>query len=229
MHELLSSTAFWMCLSIVCYACSIRLQQRFPSPLCNPLLLASIMIGALLVGTGTTYQTYQGAGQMIVFFLTPATVALALPIFRKLDVLRANLLPILIGALVGSVVSILSVIGFCRLFGLSDVLTLSLLPKSVTSPIAIALSDMLGGFPSVTAIAVVFTGISGAVLLPSFLRALGIRDPLQTGLAMGTASHAVGTARALELGETEGAMSGLAIGVAGLLTTVLLSLWTMVA
>lgn len=114
-------------------------------------------------------------------------------------------------------------IGFSRLFGLSEMTTRSLVPKSVTTPIAVALSDMLGGLSSVTAISVVFTGIVGAILLPSFLKALGVRDAVQMGLSIGTAAHAVGTSRAIELGETEGAMSGLAIGVAGLLTAVIVS------
>ena len=223
MNELLSSSVFWMFLSIACYAIGIRIQQKTSSPLCNPLLIASVLVGAVLVGTGTAYKTYEQSGTLISFFLTPATVALAVPIFRKLDVLRANLLPILAGALVGSAVSIASVIGFSRLFGLSDVTMRSLVPKSVTTPIAVALSDMLGGLSAVTAISVVFTGIVGAILLPGFLNALGVKDPVQMGLSIGTASHAVGTSRAIELGETEGAMSGLAIGIAGLLTALIVS------
>lgn len=223
MSELLSSPVFWMCVSIACYALGLRIQQKTGSPLCNPLLIASVLVGVLLVASGTAYQTYESAGDLISFFLTPATVALAVPIFRKLDVLRANLLPILAGAMVGSLVSIVSVIGFSRLFGLSDVTMRSLVPKSVTTPIAVSLSDMLGGLPAVTAISVVFTGIVGAILLPGFLGALGVNDSVQMGLSIGTAAHAVGTSRAIELGETEGAMSGLAIGVAGLLTAVIVS------
>lgn len=223
MNELLSSSVFWMFLSIACYAIGIRIQQKTGSPLCNPLLIASVLVGAVLVGTDTAYKTYEQSGTLISFFLTPATVALAVPIFRKLDVLRANLLPILAGALVGSAVSIASVIGFSRLFGLSDVTMRSLVPKSVTTPIAVALSDMLGGLSAVTAISVVFTGIVGAILLPGFLNALGVKDSVQMGLSIGTASHAVGTSRAIELGETEGAMSGLAIGIAGLLTALIVS------
>ncbi|MDO4269935.1 MAG: LrgB family protein [Eubacteriales bacterium] len=223
MTELLSSSSFWLCLSIGCYALGQKIQQKTGSPLCNPLLIASVLVGALLVLTGTSYQTYNESGRLIAFFLTPATVALAVPIYRKLDVLKKNLLPILSGALVGSVVSIGSVIGFCRLFGLSDVTTRSLVPKSVTTPIGVALSEMLGGLAPVTTIAIIFTGIVGAILLPAFLKCIGVRNPVQMGLSMGTAAHAVGTSRAIELGETEGAISGLAIGVAGLLTALLVS------
>ena len=116
---------------------------------------------------------------------------------------------------------------FSRLFGLSGVTTRSLVPKSVTTPIAVALSDMMDGLAPVTAIAVVFTGIVGAILLPTFLKCIGVRNPVQMGLSIGTAAHAVGTSRAIELGETEGAMSGLAIGVAGLLTALLVSVGSM--
>ena len=224
MTELLSSSAFWMALSIGCYALGVKIQQKTGSALCNPLLISAILVGVLLVATGTTYQTYESAGQLISFFLTPATVALAVPIYRKLDVLKKNLVPILAGALVGSLTSILSVLFFCRLFGLSDATTRSLVPKSVTTPIGVALSEMLGGLAPVTAIAVVFTGIVGAILLPTFLKCIGVRNPVQMGLSIGTAAHAVGTSRAIELGETEGAMSGLAIGVAGLLTALLVSI-----
>lgn len=227
MTEILSSSTFWMMLSIGCYALGIKIQRKTGSPLCNPLLIAALLVGALLLITDTTYQTYEGAGQLISFFLTPATVALAVPIYRKLDVLRKNLVPILAGALVGSLTSILSVLLFCRLFGLSDATTRSLIPKSVTTPIGVALSEMLGGLAPVTAIAVVFTGIVGAILLPTFLKCIGVRNPVQMGLSIGTAAHAVGTSRAIELGETEGAMSGLAIGVAGLLTALLISVGSM--
>lgn len=227
MTELLSSSTLWLAVSIGCYALGTKIQQKTGSALCNPLLLSSIMVGVLLVVTGTSYQTYESAGQLISFFLTPATVALAVPIYRKLDVLKKNLAPILAGALVGSLTSIASVLLFSRLFGLSGQTTRSLVPKSVTTPIAVALSDMMDGLAPVTAIAVVFTGIVGAILLPTFLKCIGVRNPVQMGLSIGTAAHAVGTSRAIELGETEGAMSGLAIGVAGLLTAILVSVGSM--
>ena len=159
--------------------------------------------------------------------LTPATVALAIPIYRKLDVLLHNLLPILLGAFVGSCVSIGSVLLFCHLFGLSDSTTRSLIPKSVTTPIGVALADMMGGVTSITAIAIVITGIFGAILLPTFLKCIGVRNPMQMGLSIGTAAHAVGTSRAIQLGEAEGAISGLAIGVAGLLTAFIVSALSM--
>lgn len=223
MTDLLSSSQFWLLISIGFYALGVEIQKKTGSPVCNPLLIASILVGALLIATGTPYQTYEESGKLISFFLTPATVALAIPIYRKLDVLLKNLLPILLGAFVGSLVSISSVILFSHLFGLSDATTRSLIPKSVTTPIGVALADMLGGVTSITAIAIVITGIFGAILLPTFLKCIGVRNPMQMGLSIGTAAHAVGTSRAIQLGETEGAISGLAIGVAGLLTAFIVS------
>lgn len=223
MTDLLSSSQFWLLVSIGFYALGVEIQKKTGSAVCNPLLIASILVGALLIATGTPYQTYEESGKLISFFLTPATVALAIPIYRKLDVLLKNLLPILLGAFVGSLVSISSVILFSHPFGLSDATTRSLIPKSVTTPIGVALADMLGGVTSITAIAIVITGIFGAILLPTFLKCIGVRNPMQMGLSIGTAAHAVGTSRAIQLGETEGAISGLAIGVAGLLTAFIVS------
>ena len=220
MTDLLSSSQFWLLISIGFYALGVEIQKKTGSAVCNPLLIASILVGALLIATGTPYQTYEESGKLISFFLTPATVALAIPIYRKLD----DLLPILLGAFVGSMVSIGSVLLFSHLFGLSESTTLSLVPKSVTTPIAVAVAEMLGGVTSITAIAVVVTGIIGAIILPTFLKCIGVRNPVQMGLSIGTAAHAVGTSRAIELGETEGAISGLAIGVAGLLTALIVSI-----
>ena len=145
MTDLLSSSQFWLLVSIGFYALGVEIQKKTGSAVCNPLLIASILVGALLIATGTSYQTYEESGKLISFFLTPATVALAIPIYRKLDVLLKNLLPILLGAFVGSMVSIGSVLLFSHLFGLSESTTLSLVPKSVTTPIAVAVAEMLGG------------------------------------------------------------------------------------
>jgi len=223
--ELLSSTAFWLCVSIAAYTAGQWLQRKTHSPICNPLLIATVLVGALMIATGTSSRMYnERGGAVITAFVMPSTVALAVPIYRQIAILKANWLPVLVGALVGSLTSIVSVIGFSRLFGLSDTTLRSLIPKSVTSPIAISLSEMLGGFSSITAVAVVFTGIVGAIVLPPLLKRLGVQDPVQVGLSMGTAAHAVGTSRAIELGEVEGAVSGLAIGIAGLLTSLLVSI-----
>ena len=224
MRDTLNTPVTWLALSVLAYEIGLRLNRKLRTPICNPLLVAAILMGAVLVLTGTHLADYNAGGGFLTLFLTPATVALAVPIYRQLEVLKKNLLPSLAGALVGSIVSIGSVILLCRLFGLDDTLIHSLIPKSVTTPIGVQLSGMLGGLTPVTAIAIIITGLFGAVLLPAFLKLLRITDPVTVGIAIGTASHAVGTSRAIELGETEGAMSGLAIGVAGLMTAMLVSL-----
>ena len=224
MRDTLNTPVTGLALSVLAYEIGLRLNRKLRTPICNPLLVAAILMGAVLVLTGTPLADYNAGGGFLTLFLTPATVALAVPIYRQLEVLKKNLLPILAGALVGSIVSIGSVILLCRLFGLDDTLIHSLIPKSVTTPIGVQLSGMLGGLTPVTAIAIIITGLFGAVLLPAFLKLLRITDPVTVGIAIGTASHAVGTSRAIELGETEGAMSGLAIGVAGLMTAMLVSL-----
>ena len=157
--------------------------------------------------------------------LSPATVALALSIYRQREILRENFLPVLLGCLAGCCASVGSTLALCRLFGLDDALTASLLPKSVTTPIAVELSRQGGGVAAVTIVVVLFTGIAGAALAPAMLRLLRITDPVAAGVAIGTASHGIGTARALQLGKVQGAMSGVAIGVSGIITVLLLTFW----
>ncbi|MGM9650230.1 MAG: LrgB family protein [Butyricicoccaceae bacterium] len=223
MQEIINKPFVWIALSILTYEIGILIQKRVKSPIANPLLIAMLLMIGILVATGTPLETYNIGGSFISMCLSPATVVLAVPIFRQMEVLKRNLLPILSGALVGSLVSLGSVFVLCRLFGLEDQLTASLLPKSITTAIAQDVSSVLGGIPSVTVICVCLTGILGAIALPSFLKLVRISDPVATGIAIGTAAHAVGTSRAIQLGETEGAMSGLAIGIAGIITAVLAS------
>ena len=150
--------------------------------------------------------------------MAPATASLAVSIYRQLPLLKKNLLPVLAGCGTGSLASMGSVWLLCRLFRLDEALTASLLPKSVTTPIAIEIASQYGGIPSITVAIVVLTGILGAAAAPALIRLFRIRNPVEAGLAIGTCSHAVGTSKALELGEAEGAMSSIAIGVSGLLT-----------
>lgn len=227
-RQALTSPLAFLALSLGLFELSKAISAKLRSPLANPLLLSALLLGALLLLTGTPLEDYESGGSFLTLMLTPATVALAVPIYRQRETLRRNLLPVLAGTLVGSLVSVASVYGLSRALGLDWELLASLLPKSVTTAIALPLSESLGGLGALTAVAVVFTGIVGAVALPSFLRLLGIRDEVAQGIAIGTASHAVGTSRAIELGETIGAMSSLAIGVAGLLTAGILTVLSIV-
>ena len=202
-----------MTLTILAYWAGCKIQKRTGLVICNGLVLAVMMIIAVLAVFDIPYAAYNAGGSLINLFLGPATVCLAVTIYAQIDLLKKNLLPILAGCAAGAVTSVLSIWGLCRLFGLDRTLTVSLLPKSVTTPIATAIAEGQGGIVSITVAAVIFTGILGNLFR--------VKDPVAAGLAIGACSHAMGTARALELGETEGAMSGLAIGLCGLATTIL--------
>lgn len=221
MSAFLSSPLFWIAISILCFEVGIRIRQRLNNPLLNPLLIASILVFAILYMTGTDFETYNKGGAFIQMFLTPATAVLAIPIYRQRKLLKENLLPILCGAFVGSVVSIVSVVYLSKLFGFDSTVVVSMVPKSVTTAIGIEISATLGGVQSITMFSIMISGIGGAIIMPAILKLCKIDDRIAKGIALGTSSHAVGTSRALEIGETEGAMAGLAIGVAGLITVIL--------
>lgn len=219
LSEVTKSPFFGIVITIFAYEFGVWLNKKsHKTPLVNPLLIAVVLIISVLVVFRIPLENYNQGGSVINMFLAPATAALAVTIYAQWDMLKRNWLPILAGALVGSAVSMGSVFGMCKLFGLDEISLYSLLPKSVTTPIAVELSAQTGGVPSVTVAAVVITGITGAILCPVLVKLLRLNSPVAAGVAIGTCSHALGTTRALELGETEGAMSGIAIGVAGLLT-----------
>ena len=221
MKEILSSPLLWIGVTILCFELGILIKNKWKNALLNPLILGSIFVFALMYVTGTDYDTYNSGGAFFTMFLTPATAVLAVPIYRQRELLKKNLLPILAGALAGSIVSVTSVIILSKAFGLDEASMVSLVPKSVTTAIGLEISATLGGTQAITMSAIIISGVAGAIVMPSILKACRIYDPIAKGIAMGTASHAIGTTRALEMGETEGAMSGLAIGVAGLITVVL--------
>jgi predicted murein hydrolase (TIGR00659 family) len=191
-------------------------------PLLNPVLLAVIMLVTLLTFTHTPYQTYFDGAQFVHFLLGPATVALAVPLYLHAQRLRKMWLPLLGGLVIGSVTAAVSAIAVAWLLGGSVETLLSLAPKSVTAPIAMGISEKIGGLASLTAILVVSTGILGAVLGPVTLNLLRVRDQAVRGFALGVASHGIGTARAFQESEQSGAFSGLAMGLNGVTTAITL-------
>ena len=205
--------------SFAVFKLSVLLYGRVKSPLLNPLLVTVAFIIAALVALRIPLDSYEQSVQLISFLLGPATVALAYSVYRQRQTLKEHFVPIFAGCLVGSVVSMASAYALCKLLGLDDALALSFIPKSVTTPIAIAVSQQLGGITSITVAAVIVTGILGAITAPLMARLFRVRDGIAKGVAIGTCSHAVGTTKALEMGELEGAMSGVSIAVSGLLTT----------
>lgn len=212
---------FGILLSIVAFEAGILINRKTKLALCNAFLISVLIVIGFLRGFHISLQSYNIGGDIISFFLGPATVILAVPIYKQLKLLKANLLPVLVGILVGCTTAIISIIGFSKLFELQGSLCASLVPKSVTTPIGIEVSKEIGGIPSITVAAIIITGIVGAVVAPIICKVFHIKDKVAVGIAIGASSHAIGTAKALELGEIEGAMSGLTIGIAGLITVFL--------
>lgn len=221
MEALKNNAIFWIILSIAFFELGRFLNKRFKTPLLNPLLIAIALIIVFLKITGLSVTDYNNGGDVINMMLAPATAALAFSIYNQLAVLKKYFIPVVAGCLVGSITSIVSVRQLCHLFGLSDRLTAALIPKSVTTPIALEICSQLNGLQAVTITAVILTGILGAVISPIIIKLFKLKNPIAIGTAIGTCSHAVGTSKAVTLGEIEGAMSGIAIGISGLITVLI--------
>lgn len=221
MSVLVSTPYFGIFLTVLAYWAGVKAQKKTGLVVCNNMLVSVCLIIAVLAIFRIPYESYYVGGSVINMFLGPATTCMAVSIYSKLEQLKKNWLPVLVGCLTGAVTSIGSILIMCKLFGLDKVTTVSLLPKSVTTPIATAICQGQGGIVPVTVAAVIVTGIGGNLLGPYLIKLFRIKDPVAAGLGLGSASHAIGTAKALELGETEGAMSSLAIGICGIITAVL--------
>ena len=221
MSEIFSSPYFGVALSVAAFGIGVKLQQKLKTPVCNPLIIAIVLIAGVLLIFKIPYEAYNVGGEIINMFLAPATACLAVAIYTKIKILKQYWLPILVGCTMGSAASMLSVYGLCRLFGLDESLTVSLLPKSVTTPVAVSIAEPAGGVVPITVVAVIGTGILGSMIAPLLIRIFKVTEPMAAGLAIGASSHAVGTSKAVELGEVEGAMSGLAIGVCGIITVLI--------
>lgn len=193
-------------------------------PLCNPVLLSVLLLASLLWVTGTPYEVYFEGAQFVHFLLGPATVALAVPLYRNLDQLRRTALPLGVALLTGGATAVATAVGLAWMLGAGGQTLLALAPKSVTTPIAMAITDSLGGLPSLTAALVLLTGILGGVLATWTLDLLRIRDWRARGFAVGLAAHGIGTARAIQLNEVAGAFASLAIGLHGVALAILLPL-----
>ena len=212
------SPFFGICLCIGTYLLGRAVQRRTGWVLANPLLIAAGLCIAVLTLLELPYEAFSRGADVLNWLLGPVTALLALGIFNQRAVLKRYFLPVLLGCLAGSLVSMGSVLVLCRLLGVEEAVAASLLPKSCTTPIALSISAGRGGLGAITACAVIFTGILGAVSAPVMVRWLGVHDPVAQGLAIGACSHAIGTSRARELGELQGAMSSIAIGVCGLMS-----------
>lgn len=221
MEILSENILFGVIISLLAFEAGLFIYKKTKFPLFNPLLIAiALVIGFLLI-FHINVDEYNKGGQFINMFLGPATVVLAVPLYKQLQLLKKHLFPILTGILIGSSIGISSVILLANIFGIKKILTISLLSKSVTTPIGIEITNQLGGLAPVTVLSIVISGIIGAIIGPILCKIFKIEDKVAIGVALGTASHALGTTKALELGETEGAMSSLSIGIAGIMTVFL--------
>ncbi|WP_115269245.1 LrgB family protein [Fusobacterium necrogenes] len=221
MEGITNNPLFGVIISLIAFEIGKFIFNKTKLALFNPLLIATIIVMGFLNFFHITVADYMLGGNLIVFFLAPATVVLAIPLFQQIDLLKKHFIPIIGGGIVGAVVAILSVIILGKLLGIDNQLLLSFMPKSITTPIGIELSKMLGGIPSITVFAIVITGITGNVTAPFIYSIFRIKNPIAKGLGLGISSHAVGTSRAIEMGKVEGAMSALSIVIAGILTIIL--------
>ena len=196
------------------------LKKKFKYAFLNPLLISIIFVIGVVMLCGVDYESYENSAQYLSYLLTPATVCLAVPLYQQMTLLKKNLAAVACGILAGVLASLGSVLLLAFLFGLEHDVYVTLLPKSITTAIGMGVSEELGGLVTITVAVIIVTGVIGNVIGEAVCKLFRIYEPIAKGLALGTSSHAIGTAKALEMGEVEGAMSSLAIAVAGLLTVI---------
>lgn len=219
-HEL-----FVLVLIVGIYLLSIKLHIKIRFPLLNPVLITILVLIGLLLIFDVPYESFKVSSRMISFLLGPSVVALGYILHKQIHYLKGNVISVLTSITVGAIVGIASILLIGKLFGADQIIIDSLTPKSVTTPIAIALSESNGGIPALTAVVVVVAGVMGSIIAPPIMNLLGIKSPIAKGIALGASSHGVGTATAIQMGAIEGALSGLAIGIMGTITSLLLPLF----
>ena len=214
-------------LSLLAYFLGMYLKRKTGWGFMNPLLIAIVLVIAVLLCARIDYDTYNASANYISGFLTPATVSLAVPLYQQLDRLKQNIKAILVSILAGCIASMGSVFALSLLFGFTHEQYVTFLPKSITTAIGMGVAQELGGITAITVAVIIVTGIFGNIIGEALCKALKITDPIATGLALGTSAHAIGTARAMELGETQGAMSSLAIVTSGIITVIFANFFAM--
>lgn len=225
MNELLlSSTFFGVSISLLTYFFGMFLRKKFNYAIVNPLLISAILTITFLLVFDVDYTTYNQGAQYLSVFLTPATICLAVPLYRQLQVLKQNVVTVIVPISCGVIAHAITLISLSKLFDVEEILTLSLLSKSVTTPIAVGICHELNGIEVVTIMGVMIAGIIGAVFGPIVCNLLKIKEPIAQGLGIGSASHAIGTSKVLEMGELQGAMSSLAIVVTAILNVIVVPL-----
>ena len=216
----LNSATLGFVISLLAYEIGLAIKKKWKLAILNPLLISILLVIGVLILFGVDYDSYNASAQYLSYLLTPATVCLAIPLYIQLDVLKKNVVAIMVGILSGVAASMGSILAMAMAFGLSHKEYVTLLPKSITTAIGMGVSEELGGYVTISVATIIITGVLGNIFAESVCKLFRIRHAVSRGLAIGTAAHAVGTAKAMEMGEVEGAMSSLAIVVCGLCTVV---------
>lgn len=230
MHDFLAESVYMgVMLTLGTYCIGIWLKKVSGWTLMNPLLVSIVLSIGFLCATGTSYESYAKGADVISYLLTPATVCLAVPLYEQIEHLKRNYHAVATGITAGVLGSMTSILGMVLLLGMDHQAYVTLLPKSITTAIGMGVSEELGGNVPVTILVIVITGITGNIFAEKFLRLIKVREPIAKGIAIGSASHVIGTAKAMEMGQTEGAMSSLAIVTSGVLTVITASLFAQLA
>lgn len=230
MHDFLAESVYMgVMLTLGTYCIGIWLKKLSGWTLMNPLLVSIVLSIGFLCATGTSYESYTKGADVISYLLTPATVCLAVPLYEQIEHLKRNYHAVTLGIVAGVLSSMLSILGMVLLLGMDHQAYVTLLPKSITTAIGMGVSEELGGNVPVTILVIVITGITGNIFAEKFLRLIKVKEPIAKGIAIGSASHVIGTAKAMEMGQTEGAMSSLAIVTSGVLTVIMASVFALLA
>lgn len=228
MSELLGDSLFFgVVVSVLAYQVGMVIKKKWKLALFNPLLISIVLVMAVLLIFHVDYETYNEGAKYLSYLLTPATVCLAIPLYEQLEQLKKNIKAIAAGIVSGVLTSLFSVLVLALAFGLTHEEYVTLLPKSITTAIGMGVSEELGGIVTITVAVIIVTGVLGNIIAELVCKIFRIHEPVARGIAIGSASHAIGTARALEMGEVEGAMSSLSIAVSGLLTVIGASVFVM--
>lgn len=221
MNEFMQTSIFaGAAISLLSYMLGLKLKEKLKSGIFNPLLISIIVTIIILLAAHVDYDTYNLSAKYLSWFLTPATVCLAIPLYEQLELLKKNLTAVIAGIVSGVLTSLVTVLILALLFRLNQQEYVTFLPKSITTAIGMSVSEELGGYVNITVLVIVITGVLGNILAELICKIFGIKEPIAKGLAIGSAAHAIGTAKAMEMGEIEGAMSSLSIAVAGILTVI---------
>jgi predicted murein hydrolase (TIGR00659 family) len=226
MEMLKDSVFFGVAISLLAYYAGMWLKKKFKLPIFNPLLISIIITIVVLLCTKMDYQVYYSGAKYISYLLTPATICLAIPLYEQVSLLKKQWKAVVGGIVTGVITSMLCIFVMCLIMGLGHTEYVTLLPKSITTAIGMGVSEELGGYVTITVAVIIITGVFGNIIGEVVCKIFRINEPIAKGLALGTSAHAIGTAKAMEMGEVEGAMSSLSVAVAGLLTVIVASVFS---